>query len=466
MTLACEAARQQIGDVDPTAITTLCRDCLAGSLGKPERCPQCGSPRLASHPELSALTIAHVDCDAFYAAVEKRDDPSLADRPVIVGGGRRGVVATACYVARTFGVRSAMPMFKALKACPEAVVIKPDMTKFVRVAHEVRSLMQALTPAVEPLSIDEAFLDLSGTERLHGAPPALVLARFQIAVEREIGITVSIGLSHNKFLAKVASDLDKPRGFAVIGRSETLEFLAGQPVTLIWGVGRAMQARLAKDGLGTIGALQAADERKLAARYGALGIRLARLARGEDDRSVTPERQAKSVSAETTFDSNLAAADELLPHLRALSEKVASRLKKQELAGSRVVLKLKDADFHLRTRNASLEDPTNLADRIHKIGRELLHRELDGTRFRLIGIGVGDLGDLKPPETADFLDPDASKRARAELAMDDIRARFGEDGLTLGLTFAARPRKSGRQGDGQSDAATIGSRLSSDPDKA
>lgn len=403
------------------------------------RCARCGGPRLVAHPELFALAIAHIDCDAFYAAVEKRDDPSLADKPLIVGGGRRGVVATACYIARTYGVRSAMPMFQALKACPHAVVIPPDMTKYAGVARQVRTLMLALTPAVEPLSIDEAFVDLSGTERLHGIPPALVLARLQARVERELGISVSIGLSHNKFLAKVASDLDKPRGFTVIGGAETLSFLAAQPVSLIWGVGKAMQERLARDGVRTIADLQKLDLDKLTARYGSMGARLGRLSRGEDDRTVVAERQAKSVSAETTFEEDLASAAELLPQLRRLSERVSERLKAQGLSGRTVVLKLKTEAFKLRTRNARLGAPTNRADRIFRIGRELLAREMDGTRFRLLGIGLSDIEAAGAEDAADLADPGSLKRAKAESAMDDIRARFGRDGLALGLTFSAKP---------------------------
>jgi DNA polymerase-4 len=426
-------------------VAALCRDCF-GAVADAQRCTECGSPRLVCHPELLELGIAHVDCDAFYAAVEKRDDPSLADRPVIVGGGRRGVVTAACYVARTYGVRSAMPMFKALEACPEAVVIPPKMAKYAQVGREVRALMLALTPAVEPLSIDEAFLDLSGTERLHGAAPAIVLAHFQRRVEHEIGITVSLGLSHNKFLAKIASDLDKPRGFAVIGRAETRAFLAAQPVSVIWGVGRVMQARLAHDRITTIGTLQDMDERKLAARYGAMGLRLARLARGEDDRNVTPERQAKSISAETTFDRDIATLDQLLPILRTLSEKVSRRLKASTQTARLVVLKLKSADFRLRTRNLRLDVPTCLADRIFQAGRDLLTKEVDGTRFRLVGIGVADLCDAELSGDIDLIDKTAAKRAKAEFAMDEIRARFGADHLRFGLTFARKRRAPGGSG--------------------
>jgi DNA polymerase-4 len=275
-----------------------CRDCLARQQRGAKRCERCGSPRLVRHTELYRLHLAHIDCDAFYAAVEKRDNPALRDKPVIIGGGKRGVVSTACYIARIQGVRSAMPMFKALEACPEAVVIKPDMEKYVRVGRQVRAMMQTLTPLVEPLSIDEAFLDLAGTERLHGLPPALVLARFALEVEKEIGITVSAGLSYCKFLAKVASDFRKPRGFSVIGEAEAISFLAGQPVTLIWGVGKAFAATLERDGIRSIGQLQKMERGDLMRRYGTMGDRLYRLARGEDDRRVEPRQDAKSVSAE------------------------------------------------------------------------------------------------------------------------------------------------------------------------
>jgi DNA polymerase-4 len=418
-----------------------CRDCFAGVAAGRLRCAACGSPRVVLHPELDALAIAHVDCDAFYASVEKRDDPSLRDRPVIIGGGKRGVVSTACYLARIQGVRSAMPMFKALAACPDAVVIKPDMDKYVRVGREVRRMMEALTPLVEPVSIDEAFLDLSGTERVHGAAPAMVLARFAARVEREIGITVSVGLAPNKFLAKVASDLDKPRGFAVIGAAEARSFLAGKPVTLIWGVGKALAAALERDGIRLIGQLQERDETDLMRRYGVMGRRLARLSRGEDDRSVSSDRQTKSVSAETTFDTDMHRREDLEPVLRRLAERVSARLKKAELGGQTVVLKLKTTDFRQTTRNRKLADPTQLADRIFAAGRQLLEPELDGRRFRLIGIGVTDLVPPDRCDPPDLVDPAAARRAAAERAIDALRERFGTVAVETGLTFAAPRRR-------------------------
>ncbi|MCJ7994641.1 DNA polymerase IV [Rhizobium cremeum] len=412
-----------------------CRDCLRGQPEGLRRCKACGSPRLLYHRELYRLTLAHIDCDAFYASVEKRDNPELADKPVIVGGGKRGVVSTCCYIARIHGVRSAMPMFKALEACPQAVVIKPDMEKYVRVGRQIRSMMEELTPLVQPLSIDEAFLELKGTERLHHDPPARVLARFARKVEREIGITVSIGLSYCKFLAKVASDLQKPRGFSVIGQEEALSFLAPRPVTTIWGVGKAFAATLEKDGIRTIGQLQEMDETDLMRRYGTIGQRLSRLSRGIDDREVHLNEPAKSVSAETTFFEDIWRHEDLVVHLRSLSEKVAWRLKKSGIAGQTVVLKLKTADFKGRTRNRRLDDPTQLADRIFRTGLSLLEKETDGTRYRLIGIGVTDLTDAATADPPDLIDAQAGRRAKAEAAMDKLRDKFGKGTVQTGYTF-------------------------------
>lgn len=403
--------------------------------GAQPRCERCGSPRILRHPELYELHVAHIDCDAFYAAVEKRDRPELRDRPLIIGGGKRGVVSTACYLARIRGVRSAMPMFKALEACPDAVVLKPDMEKYAKVGREVRLLMQALTPLVEPLSIDEAFLDLAGTAKLHGMPPARVLARFAQTVEKEIGISVSAGLSYCKFLAKVASDLRKPRGFAVIGRTEAVSFLAEQPVTLIWGVGKAFSAVLERDGILTIGQIQKLERGELMRRYGTMGDRLYRLSRGEDDRSVHADHDAKSVSAETTFDQDLAAAADLVPVLRALAEKVSARLKRSGLAGRTVVLKLKTHDFRIRTRNRQLADPTRLADRIFQTGLQLLKHEADGTRYRLLGIGVSDLSGADRADPPDLVDVQARKRALAEGAIDTLREKYGRAAVETGYTF-------------------------------
>jgi DNA polymerase IV len=409
-----------------------CRDCRSDAPEGMARCRACGSPRLLRHPQLDGLAIAHVDCDAFYATIEKRDDPTLADKPVIVGGRRRGVVLTACYIARTFGVRSAMPMFEARRLCPHATVVRPDMEKYARVGREVRKLMFKLTPLVEPVSIDEAFMDLSGTARLHGMSPAKALAGFASAVETELGITVSIGLSCNKFLAKIASDLDKPRGFAVLGSSEAAAFLAPKPVSLIFGVGRVAQQRLVRDGLRTIGDLQRAGESELMRRYGAEGARLARLARGLDERKVNADREVKSISAETTFDQDIGDFRPLELRLWRLTERVSARLKANMLAGSTVTLKLKTADFRIRTRAQSFAHPTQLASRIFATGRDLLAHEVDGTMFRLIGIGVSALREADGADFADLID---RRQAGAEQAIDRLREKFGDDAIVKGLAL-------------------------------
>ncbi len=397
-------------------MTALCRDC--GSVTAPpagERCRICGSARLVRHDELGALAIAHIDCDAFYASVEKRDAPQLAEQPVIVGGRQRGVVLACCYVARLYGVRSAMPMFKALEACPDAVVIRPDMAKYRAVGRQVRALMQETTPLVEALSIDEAFLDLTAIEARNGGMPARTLALLARRIEDEIGVTVSIGLSYNKFLAKVASDLDKPRGYAVIGRAEAMAFLAPRPVGLLWGVGPALQRRLARDGITRIGQLQEMKAVELAARYGAIGRRLARFARGEDDRRVEPDAPTKSISAETTFARDLSRLDEIGRELEPLCQQVEAALRRKELAASGVSLKLKSADFALRTRARRLADPTQRAEHLFRTAVALLEREIDGTRFRLVGIGAESLVPARLADPPDlFGDPGKLLSAKAE----------------------------------------------------
>jgi DNA polymerase IV len=420
----------------------VCRDCLfASDEGAASRCPACGSPCVLSHPERDALAVAHIDCDAFFAAIEKRDDPSLRDKPVIVGGGRRGVVATACYVARTYGIHSAMPMFKALKACPHAVVISPDIDKYSRTGREVRRLMLELTPLVEPVSIDEAFLDLTGTERLHHASPAITLIRFARKVEQDIGITVSVGLSCNKFLAKIASDLDKPRGFSIIGRTEATAFLADRPVGLIPGIGGAAQARLARSGITLIRHLREAPQQSLAAAFGRDAERLRRLARGEDDRPVTPEHEVKSISAETTFERDLSSFEELQPILWRLCERVALRLKRADLAGRSVTLKLKDSGFRLRTRTRSGLPPTQLAGRLFEPARALLQRECGGTAFRLIGVAASDLCEGSEADHGDLADSGVVREAQREAAVDRIRARFGTGAVQKGLAFRPQRRQ-------------------------
>ncbi|NEY90216.1 DNA polymerase IV [Tabrizicola oligotrophica] len=414
---------------------SLCRDCLTPFETGP-RCPACRSPRVLAHAELSSLSIAHMDCDAFYASVEKRDNPALRDVPVIVGGGQRGVVSTCCYLARIHGVRSAMPMFQALKLCPQAVVVKPRMQVYVQVSRAIRAMMEELTPAIEPLSLDEAFLDLTGTDRLHGAPPAVTLARLVRRMETELGLSGSIGLSHNKFLAKIASDLDKPRGFSVIGRAETADFLRPRPVRIIWGVGTATQGALEKAGIRSIADLLRWDRADLVARFGSMGERLWHLARGEDHRRVNRDEKLKSISKETTFFEDTSDPDILDGHLWRLAEQVADRAKAKALSGRTVTLKLKKGDFQLLSRRHALSDPTQLTDRIYRAAVEMFRLEAGRGPFRLIGVGIADLAPEEQADlSGDLLDPDAAKRAKAERATDAIRARFGHDAIVKGRSL-------------------------------
>ncbi len=410
----------------------LCRDCLT-SFDGPGRCPACGRPRVVRHDELMSLTIAHMDCDAFFASVEKRDNPDLADKPVIVGGGRRGVVSTCCYLARIKGVRSAMPMFQALKLCPEAVIVKPRFEAYVEASKAIRAMMDELTPVVEPLSLDEAFMDLSGTQRLHGAPPAVMLARLTKRMKDEVGLTGSIGLSHNKFLAKVASDLDKPRGFSVIGQAETVDFLSAKSVRLIWGIGPAAQESLGKAGIHTFSDLTRWDKRDLHARFGGMGDRLWHLARGEDARRISPHTPVKGLSNETTFGEDTSDIDILDGHIWRMAEKVSSRAKAQDKAGLVVTLKLKRSDHSLITRRQSLRHPTQVADTIYRTARALFDHLGDAGPYRLLGVGISQLAsDTQADLEDDLLDPDAGKRRRAEEATDAIRARFGKDAILKG----------------------------------
>ena len=413
----------------------LCRDCLT-RFDAGRRCPACGRPRIVAHAELFDLAIAHMDCDAFYASVEKRDNPELRDKPVIIGGGKRGVVSTACYIARIKGVRSAMPMFQALKLCPEAVVVRGRMEVYVETSRQIRAMMEEMTPAIEPLSLDEAFMDLTGTERLHGVPPAVMLARLTRRMQAELGITGSIGLSHNKFLAKIASDLDKPRGFSVIGAAETVEFLDPRPVGLIWGIGAVGQAALDKAGIRTFADLRRWDRQDLHARFGSMGDRLWHLARGQDHRRVSRNAPMKSLSSETTFFEDTSDPDLLDGHIWRLAEKVSDRLKAKRIAGRVVVLKLKRADFTLISRRRSLEDATQLTDRIYRAAKAMFDQVPQGKPYRLLGVGVADMvAEDHADRSGNLLDPQEAARIKAERASDEIRRKFGADAIVKGRSL-------------------------------
>lgn len=414
----------------------LCRDCFWIGQDVVRRCPDCASPRIIAHDQLGELAIAHMDCDAFYASVEKRDRPELRDLPVIVGGGQRGVVTTCCYIARIKGVRSAMPMFKALAACPEAVVIKPDFAKYRAESKRILGLAGDLTPLIQNLSLDEAWMDLSGTERLHGALPAITLARLQARIETETGLTVSIGLAANKFLAKIASELDKPRGFSVIGR-EAQAFLAPKPVRILPGVGPAMVTRLEKAGYRTVGDLARTDRKVLADRWGGQGLRLSDLAKGHDSRAVNPHESRKAISAETTFNQDLSRVEDLEDRLALLCERVAKQARAAGVAGRVVTLKLRSADFRIVTRRRTLPIATQTAKTLFQVGRELLATEATGKSWRLIGIGIADLSDAVRA-SGDFFDDVERKALASERSLDAIRARFGADAVTTGRTLKAK----------------------------
>ena len=412
-------------------LQSACRDCLHAWIGGGQRCPRCRSVRIVSHLKLHELSVAHIDCDAFYASIEKRDRPELAGLPVIVGGGKRGVVSTCCYVARTYGVRSAMPMFKALKLCPNAVVIKGRMDLYVQEGRRIRAMMQDLTPLVEPVSIDEAYLDLSGTEALHHAPPAISLMKLQKQVESDIGITISVGLASNKFLAKTASEADKPRGFFAISIDEAPAYLADKSVRIIGGVGAQFEKKLNADGIRTVADVQKIDVKTLVRRYGETGLWLHNCAFGRHERKVDPAGERKSVSSETTFNEDISDPRLLEDILWRLSQRTADRAKHSGVEGRVVTLKLKTHDFKTFTRRVSLNEPTQLAQTIFRVAKPMLAREALGQRYRLLGVGVSDLVDAKA-DALDLADPKSLKRAKAERASDKARERFGDAAVMTG----------------------------------
>jgi DNA polymerase-4 len=396
-------ARESFSSRSQAMTRALCRDCCEIMDAAAPSCARCGGGRMVAHAEIDTLGIAHIDCDAFYASVEKRDRPELRNEPVIVGHpGGRGVVTTACYIARQFGARSAMPMFQALELCPHATVIAPDMAKYKRVSEEIRTIFSAATSIVEPLSLDEAYLDLTDDFRTEAPPAAEALATIARRIESEVGITVSIGLSCNKFLAKLASELEKPRGFSAIGRAEAATFLAPLSVRKIHGVGAVTARRMEEGGLATIADLQALNEQELVARFGRFGHRLAQFAHGQDDRQVTPYRPVKSISAETTFARDTGSARELCEIGRRLSDRVAAQLARKGVAGTSITLKLKTSDFRLLTRSRRLAHPTQKAEVILHAIAALIERECDGRTFRLIGVGVSDLGPAQSADPADL----------------------------------------------------------------
>ena len=414
---------------------SLCRKCF-NTFNEEGRCPRCSSPLVVSHSELFDLNIAHMDCDAFYASVEKRDNPDLADKPVIIGGGRRGVVSTACYIARIRGVKSAMPMFKALEKCPDAVVIRPRMKIYAEISQQIRAMMNDITPLVEPLSLDEAFMDMSGTHKLHGAPPAVMLAKLMDRISDNLGLTGSIGLSHNKFLAKIASDLNKPNGYSIIGEAETSSFLKDKSIRLIWGVGASTQKSLEKSGIRTFLDLLRWDRKDLVSKFGSMGDRLWFLARGQDARVVSNSDRIKSISNETTLNENTSNIRVLEGHLWRLCEKVSSRAKLKGLAGTIMILKLKSSNHKIITRRVTLRDPTYMADVLFRSTYPLMEAAIENGPFRLVGAGLSGLCLASQAQREpELLDDGALNRIKVERVTDEIREKFGDEAMIKGRSL-------------------------------
>ena len=416
-------------------ITSICRECLSTFDSKVLYCANCESLNLISHKEIEKLDIAHVDCDAFYASIEKRDNPKLKNSAVIIGGGKRGVVATACYLARIKGVRSAMPMYKALKLCPSAIIIKPNMSKYRNASRKIQNLMNQLTPLTEPISLDEAFLDLSGTKKLHKKIPAVLLAELSKKINQEVGISVSIGLSYNKFLAKICSDLDKPKGFSLLGRGDSKKFLSSQPVEILWGVGKILKRKLNDDGIKTISQIEELGIKEVINRYGSIGSHIYSLSQGKDLRRVVPQRQIKSISHETTFENDISDKEVLEKKLWSLCEKVSKRSKEKGLGGQTITLKLKTKEFKLISRSCTIDEPTQIGELIFQNTKTLLDREDDKVKYRLIGVGISNLKDSELCDLYDLINISKTKNAKIEYAIDDIRNKFGKDLIKKGRSI-------------------------------
>lgn len=438
----------------------ICRDCLlAGHYGFSEQdarllapaCPSCGGRRVVLHDELFSLTMAHVDCDAFYCSVEKRDNPDLIDKPVIVGGGDRGVVAAACYVARQYGIRSAMPSWQARKACPDLVVIKPRMSHYQHVGRQIRQMMLSLTPLVQPLSVDEAFLDLTGTQKLHKKSPAEVLAAFQQRVRSEIGVTVSVGLAQNKSMAKIASDQDKPDGYYVIGQAEAQSWLQDKPVQILFGLGKVTTKKLNAAGLHKCSDIVACPSSRLRTLLGRDSERVKQLACGIDPRIVETSRAAKSISSETTFAHDMSALPDLLSIAETLAQSVSQRLKEQQMDAVNVTVKLKRPNHQLLTRTKRLDRPTQMAHRLFEVASELITKEARPDKsWRLLGVGVSvrdesaDSPDRAEPGPDLFDHPDQDdghRQDRLEQALDSVRTKLGAELVKTGRRFSFDARK-------------------------
>ncbi len=381
--------------------------------------------------------IFHVDMDAFYASVEIRDDPSLRGKPVLVGGaGRRGVVCAASYEAREFGCRSAQPMAVAVRRCPQAVVLMPRFEVYAEASARVFEVFDRFSPLVEGLSIDEAFLDMSGSERLLGPPRQAANALRQEVFEATCGLTCSVGISAVKFISKIASAMNKPDGLTEVAVGTELEFLAPLPIGKLWGVGPKSQERLAELGVKTVGDLRSFDEAALVRRFGDHGAHLHALAHARDARRVETGRERKSISHEDTFHQDVVGEEALRTKLLSQATRVADRLVRKGLAGSRVQLKIRDTEFKTQTRQCTLATPTDRAKVIYDAACGLLEAvDVDRRRFRLTGVGVGHLqaADERAPQQLDLLapaeDPADDKGAQLQAVLTAVRGRFGHEAL-------------------------------------
>ncbi len=413
----------------------ICRDCANFSTDK-IKCHKCNSPRILEHDELLSLNIAHIDCDAFYASVEKSRNPLLINKPVIVGGGKRGVVTTCCYIARIKGVKSAMPIFKAKKLCPEAIIIHPKMTLYKRISKIVFSKFNQLTPLVETIAFDEAYLDFSGTYQLYKKTPAELLVKLALEIEKQLGITISIGLSENKFLAKLASSFNKPRGFTVIGKSEKLEFIKNLHIKNIPGIGPSLQKKFERNSIITIDNLRKLDKKKLINGFGNFGGTVWNMARGIDERKVNPSNQRKSISKETTFETNISDFNELKKTLWALSENVSEILKKNNTFARLLTLKLKRHNFKTITCSFTFLEPTYLAENIYQTAISLLKNKIEQAPFRLIGLSTSKFCIEKQQSFSNLkLNKKSQKIEKTEHVVDKIRLKFGKEIIKKGRSM-------------------------------
>jgi DNA polymerase-4 len=371
-------------------------------------------------------SIIHLDMDAFYASVEQLDNPALRGRPVIVGGSlERGVVSACSYEARPFGVRSAMPMRRAVRLCPEAVVLPVRMARYQEVSRQVFSIFARYTDRIEPLSVDEAFLDVAGCERLFG-PAAAIAARIRREVRDELGLAISAGVAPNKFLAKLASESAKPDGLLEIAPEQVDAFLLPLPVERIWGVGAKAAEQLRRLGCCSVAELRRLPEAQLVRLFGVWGGRLYHLARGEDDRQVEVDQPAKSLGAEETFAADLTSREALQRKLLAQAEKVAARLRSQGLVGRVVTLKLRYGDFETITRRLTLAEPTANGLLLYRAGLDLLARTEAGCRpVRLLGLSVGEPEPAAQCQATLFPDEKSQRLAELDRSLDRLAERFG-----------------------------------------